>query len=138
MAIDTIAGLKAKMPPNTPGGTTIPDMYDLLDTLEDRTSQAVLVKTGSYTATASDNRRRIVFNSASAVTLTLPNSLAVGWECVILQVGAGAVTVAVTGGSLRHVSSHTKTGGAYSSAYVFVYENAGTSPQVAFSGQTAA
>jgi hypothetical protein len=137
MAVDTIAGLKAKMPVNTPGGTTIADMYDLLDTLGDFTTQEVLTKTASYTATAADNRRRIVFNSATAVTFTLPNSLSVGWECVIMQLGAGAVTVSVTGGNLRHLSSHTKTGGVYAQAYMFVYQNAGTSPQVAFSGQTA-
>ena len=35
MAVDTIAGLKAKMPANTPGGTTISDIYDLIDTVED-------------------------------------------------------------------------------------------------------
>jgi hypothetical protein len=28
MVVDTIAGLKARMPANTPGGTTIPDLHD--------------------------------------------------------------------------------------------------------------
>lgn len=137
MAVDTIAGLKTKMPANTPGGTTIADMYDFIDTMEDRTTQAVLAKTASYTATTSDNRRHITFNAASGVTLTLPNSLPVGWECVVIQLGAGAVTVAVTGGNLRHLSSHTKTGGLYAQVYLYVYENAGSSPQVALCGQTA-
>lgn len=38
MAIDTIAGLKSKMPLNVTGGTTVQDIYDILDTLEYRTS----------------------------------------------------------------------------------------------------
>ena len=139
MAVDTIAGLKAKMPANTPGGTTISDIHDLIDTVEDRTSQSVVVQTGtSYTAALTDNRRRITFDNAAAITFTIPNNVPVGWECLILQLGAGAVTVSVTGGNLRHLSNHTKTAGAYAQAYLFVYANAGTAPQVAFSGQTAA
>jgi hypothetical protein len=34
MAVDTIAGLKAKMPLNVVGGTTVQDMHDLIDTFE--------------------------------------------------------------------------------------------------------
>lgn len=136
MTIDTIAGLKAKMPVGSPGGTTVADIYDILDTMEDFTSQQVLAKTASYTAVAADNRRRITFNSATAVTLTLPNSLPVGWECVIMQLGAGAVTVSVPDGNLRHMNTHVKTGGLYAQAYLFVYANAGSAPEVAFSGQT--
>jgi hypothetical protein len=136
MAIDTVAGLKAKMPQGTAGGTTVADIHDLIDTMEDFTSQQVLTKTANYPATVADNRRRIVFNSASAVTLTLPSNLPVGWELAILQLGTGAVTVEVTGGSLRARSNHNKTAGLYAQAYMWVYQNTGTSPQVAFSGDT--
>ncbi len=137
MAIDTIAGLKAKMPVGQAGQTTVPDLHDFLDTFAEFTTQEVLTKTASYTATAADNRRRILFNSTGDVTLTLPNSLPVGWECLIMQIGAGAVTVVVTGGNLRNMSAHTKTAGLWAQAYLFVYQNAGTAPQVAISGQTA-
>lgn len=136
MAVDTVSGLKAKMPPNTPGGTTVADIHDLIDTVAEFTTQEVVTRTTNYTAVLTDNRRRILFNSATAVTFTLPNNLPVGWECVIMQLGAGAVTVAVTGGNLRHLSNHTRTGGLYAQAYMFVYQNAGTAPQVGFSGQT--
>jgi hypothetical protein len=136
MAIDTVAGLKAKMPQGTTGGTTVADIHDLIDTMEDFTSQQVLTKTASYTATIADNRRRIVFNSAAGVTLTLPNNLPVGWELAIVQIGSGAVTVEVTGGNLRARSNHNKTAGLYAQAYMWVYANAGTLPQVAFSGDT--
>lgn len=139
MAVDTIAGLKAKMPANTPGGTTIADMHDFLDTVEDRTSQSIVAQTGTtYTAALTDNRRRITFDNAAAITFTIPNNVPVGWECLIMQLGAGQVTVAVTGGALRSRDSHTKTAGQYAQAYMWCYANAGTAPQIAFSGDTAA
>lgn len=139
MTIQTIATLKTNMPIGVAGGITAQDMQDFIDTTEDLTTQQVLTKTANYTATASDNRRRIVFNAASAVTLTLPSSLAVGWECLIFQLGAGQVAVAVsgTGAALRSHNNHTKTGGQYAQAYLWCYANAGTAPQVALSGDTA-
>src|SRR5688500_19014541 len=45
MAVDTVAGLKAKMPPNTPGGTTVADIHDLIDTVAEFTTQEVVTKT---------------------------------------------------------------------------------------------
>jgi hypothetical protein len=112
-------------------------MHDFIDTVEDRTTQAILRKTGNYTATAADNRRIIIFNAASNVTLTLPNSLTEGWECGILQMGAGQVIVSVTGGTLLSRSGHTRTAGQYARASVFVESNAGTAPVVILTGDTA-
>lgn len=137
MTIVTFAGLKSQMPIGEPKGITASDMHDLIDTTEDATSQAVLTKVASYTAVLADNRRRIVFNSASAVTLTLPSNLPVGWECSVLQLGAGQVTVVVTGGALKAYNDHTKTAGANAQAYLFCFANTGTAPQVAFAGATA-
>jgi len=125
------------MPVNTPGAITALDIHDFIDTVEDRTTQAVLRKTANYTATAADNRRVIIFNSASAVTLTLPNTLTEGWECGILQMGAGQVTIAVTGGAPISRGGHTKTAGQYAMASVFVESNAGTAPVVILTGDTA-
>lgn len=139
MAVQTIATLKTNMPVNTAGAISAQDINDLIDTTEDRTTQEVATRTANYTAVAGDNRRRIVFNSASAVTFTLPNNLPVGWECSILQIGAGQVTVAVaSGGALRHPDSHTKLSKQYAQGYVWVYANTGTAAQVAFTGDTAA
>ena len=126
MAVDTIAGLKAKMPANTPGGTTIADMYDFIDTVEDRTSQAVVAQTGtSYTAALTDNRRRITFDNAAAITFTIPNNVPVGWECLIMQLGAGQVSVTVTGGNLRSRDSHTRTAGQYAAGLSVVLRQCG-------------
>lgn len=137
MAIDTIAGLKAKMPIGQPRSTSVQDLHDLLDTVEDRTTQQVLVKTASYTATLADNRRTIVFNAATSVTLTIPNSMPTGYQLVVAQVGAGLVTISVSGGSLLSRDSHTRIAGQYGVAYLFVYANTGTAPQVILSGDTA-
>jgi hypothetical protein len=137
MTVQTIATLKTNMPIGVAGGTTVSDIHDIVDTLEDRTSQEVITKTANYTAVLTDNRRRLVFNAASGVTFTIPNSVPVGWEVIILQIGAGQVTVAVTDGTLLHRSSHTKLAGTGSMAHLFCYANAGTAPQVAFFGDTA-
>ncbi len=137
MTVQTVTALKANMPIGTAGGISAQDIHDIVDTFDDFTSQSILPKTASYTATSSDNRRKISFNSASAVTLTLPNSLPAGWECGIIQFGAGAVTIAVaSGGALLSRASHTKTAGQYAQAYVVVTSNTGTAAQVVLGGDT--
>lgn len=140
MTAQTIATLKTNMPIGVAGGITAQDMHDLIDTVEERTVQANLTKTASYTAAAADNRRRIIFNTSGAVTLTLPNSLPDGWECGIVQMGAGQVTIAAaSGGTLLSRGGFTKTAGQYAQAYVFVASNSsGTNAQVVLGGDTAA
>ena len=125
------------MPGNVPAAITAADIRNLIDSVADWASQEVLTKTAGYSATVGDNRRRIVFDSATAVTFILPATLPVGWECSILQKGAGQVMTQVTGGAILSRESHTRTAGIGSQAYMWVYANAGTSPQVAFSGDTA-
>lgn len=138
MTIQTIATLKANMPSGTTGGTTVQDIHDIVDTLEDRTSQAVVAQTGTtYTAALTDNRRRITFSNAAGITFTIPNNVPVGWEVLIMQLGAGQVTVAVTGGNLRARDNHNKTAGQYAQCVLWCYANAGAAPQMAFSGDTA-
>lgn len=138
MAIQTTAVLKSNMPIGTAGGTSVQDIHDIVDTFEDRTTQAVVTQSGTtYTAALTDNRRKILFTNAAAVTFTIPNNVPAGWECGIVQMGAGQVTVVVTGGSLFSRTSHTKTAGQYAQAYLFVSSNAGTAPQVLLGGDTA-
>ena len=63
MAVDTIAGLKAKMPLATAAGTSVSDLWDLIDTLEDRTSQSIIPVSANYGVTLADNRRKILVTS---------------------------------------------------------------------------
>jgi hypothetical protein len=153
MAIKTFPDLRADMPANTIGAVSRADIINLTDTVEDvltsltarvstlevTVSSPISVKTANYTATAADDKRRITFNSPTPVTFTLPATLVAGWECSILQLGEGQVTVAVsgTGAALNARGGHTKLFGQFSSGYLMVYENAGAAPQVAFSGDTA-
>lgn len=73
--------------------------------------------TGSYTLTSSDNGKVIVLSNSSlgdaaAITLTVPTGLAAGFNCMIVQKGAGLVTIVAAGGvTVTNRSGFTKTGG---------------------------
>lgn len=47
----------------------------------------------TYTLQASDNGKVVTLNNGSAITLTVPTSLAAGFNCMIVQKGAGLVTI---------------------------------------------
>lgn len=137
MTVLPIATLKTNMPIGVAAGITASDMHDLIDTVENRTTQAVSRKTANYTATVNDNRVVLIFNAASNVTLTLPNTVPEGWECGILQMGAGQVIVSATGITLFSRGGHTRTAGQYAQASLFVESNPGTAPVVILAGDTA-
>ena len=66
----------------------------------------------TYQLVASDNGKIITLNNASAITLTVPAGLLVGFNCMVVQLGAGQVTIATSGGAtVTNRSSFTKTGG---------------------------
>src|SRR5262249_2014488 len=66
----------------------------------------------TYTLTSTDTGKTLTFNNASAITVTLPNSLAVGFTCECIQLGAGQVTFsAAAGATLNNRSSQTKIAG---------------------------
>lgn len=131
---------RPQIQPGVVGGITIQKIHAMIDSLEEVTTQATTTKTANYTAATADNRRRIVFNSASNLTLTVPNSLPVNWECSVVQLGTGTVTfTAATGGAATIVSrdGHTKTAGQYAQAYLTVLSNAnGTAAQILLTGDT--
>lgn len=61
-------------------------------------------KTASYTLTEADSRSVIVVNSTTATTITVPNTLPIGFFCQIIQKGAGQVTVVGSGVTLNSAS----------------------------------
>lgn len=138
MVAKTIAALKTDMPIGVVNAVDVQDIHNLIDTLEARSSKAVLYKTGNYEVVAADDLAKIEFDSASPVTLTIPNTIPAGWECVIIQKGAGAVSVSVAGSAPLSRASHSKTAGQYAIAYVIVTANPGTAPVVYLGGDTAA
>jgi hypothetical protein len=87
------------------------------------------------TLLASDNMGIIIFNNASAITLTLPNNLVKGFNCTIYQRGSGQVTWAVqSGGSALSAQGFTKTATNGAGVHFFIESNTGTNASYLISG----
>lgn len=85
----------------------------------------------TYTLQASDNGKIVECSNASAITVTLPNSLAVGFNCTVVQTGAGQVTLSAGSGAvLRNYDSYTKTAGQWGALNLYVTTNSGGSSAV--------
>jgi hypothetical protein len=95
--------------------------------LSDGTSLATLnalvnTQTGTtYTLVAADNGKIVTLNNASAITLTVPASLGAGFNCLIVQLGAGQVTPTASSTTLHNRQSFTKTAGQYAVATLAAY-----------------
>ena len=60
---------------------------------------SIVTVTGTtYTLTATDNGRILDFTSNTAITLSVPNTLPVGFQVSITQAGTGQITLVGTGG----------------------------------------
>jgi hypothetical protein len=77
------------------------------------TGQIVTESGTTRTLSATDNGKIIYCTSGSAVTITCAADLGVGFNCTILQGGAGKVTVADGGQTLVSYSSLFSTMGQY-------------------------
>ena len=75
----------------------------------------------TYTLLSSDNGRVVVLNNASAVTVTVPSGLGVGFNCSFIQKGAGQVSFATSSTTINNRQSHTKIAGQYGVASVVAY-----------------
>jgi hypothetical protein len=83
---------------------------------------SINVQTGtSYTLVSGDNGKIITLNNASAITLTVPSGLGAGFNCLIVQLGAGAVTPTASSTTLHQRQSFTKTAGQYAVATLAAY-----------------
>jgi uncharacterized protein YbjQ (UPF0145 family) len=65
----------------------------------------------TYILQASDNGKVVTLNNASAITLTVPSGLDAGFNCMIVQKGAGIVTIAASGVTVANRIGFTKTAG---------------------------
>lgn len=89
----------------------------------------------TYTLLTSDAGKIVEINNASAITLTLPNSLPIGFCCTVTQTGAGQITLsAASGAALHNRSSFTKTAGQYAELSLYVTTNSGGSSAVYIMG----
>lgn len=67
-------------------------------------SAALNTQTTSYTLQASDNGKVVVMNSSTAVNLTVPAGLALGFNCSVIQIGTGQVTLVASSVTLNSSS----------------------------------
>jgi hypothetical protein len=51
----------------------------------------------THTLVAADNGKELVFTNGSAIAITLPDGLEVGFQCIVKQAGAGVPTVTPSG-----------------------------------------
>ena len=75
-------------------------------------------QTDNYTLQASDNGKVVVMNKGSAVTVTVPSGLGVGFNCSFIQKGAGQVSFSASGTTIYNRQSHTKINGQYGVASI--------------------
>jgi hypothetical protein len=64
-------------------------------------------KSASFTLSSADNNKVFLITSASAVTITVPATLAVGFSCQVIQGGAGTLTFAGSGVTLNSANGLT-------------------------------
>jgi len=75
----------------------------------------------TYTLLSSDAGKVITLNNASAITLTVPTGLGANFNCTLVQLGAGQVTISGSGTTVSNRSSHTKIAGQYGVATLLSY-----------------
>jgi hypothetical protein len=87
------------------------------------TSSAINAQTGTtYTFLATDNGEVVTFNNASAITVTIPTGLPVGYAVTAIQLGAGQVGfTAASGVTLNSYSSAYKIAGQHGAASLISY-----------------
>lgn len=125
------------------GGDTLQDSGVLVTDNNEISGYRGLInaQTGTtYTLQASDSGKIVECTNASAITVTLPNSLAEGFCCTIAQGGAGQITLsAASGATLRNRQSHTKLAGQWAEGTLYVRTNSGgAAAEYVFAGDTAA
>jgi hypothetical protein len=100
----------------------------------------VTVAGTAYTLDPLTSGKVIEFTAGTAVTVTLPNSLPVGFQVTVRQAGAGQVGFAVASGAvLRNRASQTKLNAIWAVGALAVRANSnGATAEYVLSGDTGA
>ncbi len=73
---------------------------------------SINAQTGTtYTLQASDNGGIVTCSNASAITVTVPSGLGAGFNCLVIQKGAGQITFSPSSTTVNNRQSHTKSAG---------------------------
>ena len=78
----------------------------------------------TYALSQNDKNKVGRFTNASGITVTVPSGLSTDFNCALLQLGAGQVTVSPASGVTRRAAlSATKTAYQYAAASIFYIGN---------------
>lgn len=70
--------------------------------------------TTAYTLASTDNGKILNFTNATAGTITLPSTLPAGFNCMVVQNGAGQLTFSGSGVTVNNRNAFNKSAGQYS------------------------
>ena len=84
-------------------------------------SSGISAKTAGYTLQAADNGKVITVNSASAVNITVPSGLPIGFSATVIQIGAGQVTFVASSTTINSYQSYLKIACQHGSASLISY-----------------
>ncbi len=80
---------------------------------------SMINETGTtYTLSVADNGKIITVDNAADITITVPTGLPDGFNCMIVQKGAGKAIFTAGGTTINNRSGHTKTAGTYAIATI--------------------
>jgi hypothetical protein len=88
----------------TAPNNVVPGYYFFNGTVWVQISAGLIIdnsKTAGFTLGAIDNNKVFLITSASNITVTVPNTLPIGFTCQIIQGGAGTITLAGSGVTLN-------------------------------------
>lgn len=86
-------------------------------------SNAIGTQTGTtYSFLTTDNGKILTFNNSSAITVTIPTSLPVGFNCTVIQLGTGQVGfTGASGVTLNSFGGNLKISGQHGAASIIEY-----------------
>lgn len=126
-----VAALPSNLTPVAPGIATSGSSGELsrADHKHPPQPASINLQTGTtYTLQSTDNGQVVELSNASPVTVTLPKTLPQSFSCLIVQTGAGQVTLSPESGAfLLQRNSYTKLAGQYAGASLYITANSGGS-----------
>ena len=115
---------------NLPGGLSASSGATFAGTVSSDTgyrisSSAINTQTGTtYSVLSTDNGEILTFNNGSAITVTIPTGLPVGFNCTAIQLGAGQVGfTAAAGVTLNSYGGLLKLAGQHGAATIISYSS---------------
>jgi hypothetical protein len=97
---------------NDTGATADPKDLTVAETQTMLATARINAQTGTtYTIVAGDNGKVITCSNASPITVTVPSGLGAGFNCMVIQKGAGQVSFTASGTTINNRQSHSKIAG---------------------------